>query len=349
MKKHHLKAVNPALWLLALALAGWTLWQLPVADMLTGLARLNWWQWWSWAAINCAILYLAVVRWQVLAASAGVTLSATALFRLRQAGSAVSFITPGPQFGGEPLQLYWLHRIHRLPLHRAAVVLGLERFMETAINIAVLLTGVLMLLGTAILPVNAWLQVSGILLAALVGLFALATLLLRHPEWLAIRLGRLIARWRGGSRAGDDDNGWVAFITLVREVLSGQRLRLWLALGLSLAVWLALFVELVMLLGFLGLSPTPLQVVLIMVGMRLAMLLPMPGGIGTIEASLYWSFSFLSLTLSAAAGLIALSRLRDAVILIVGLACLSGLQRHTVAEPASATTGKSGPTGSTAD
>jgi uncharacterized membrane protein YbhN (UPF0104 family) len=73
--------------------------------------------------------------------------------------------------------------------------------------------------------------------------------------------------------------------------------------------------------------------VLIMVAMRLAMLLPVPGGLGTIEGSVVWSFGLLGLPLAAAGGLIALSRLRDAVMLLIGFVCMGSFKRQP--EPAS--------------
>jgi uncharacterized membrane protein YbhN (UPF0104 family) len=56
------------------------------------------------------------------------------------------------------------------------------------------------------------------------------------------------------------------------------------------------------------------------------MLLPLPGGIGTVEASVLWSFNTLGLPASAAIGLIALMRLRDAIMLLAGLLSLRLLQ-----------------------
>ncbi len=328
--------VTLALWLLALALAAWTLWQLPFGDMLAGLGLLAWREWLLWLLINVAILYVAVRRWQLLGRALQVDLSLARLFRLRQAGSAVSFLTPGPHFGGEPLQLYWLYRDCGLALHRAVAVLGLDRFLETGTNIAVLLAGVLMLLGTAILPLGEWLQVSAILISVLVGMFLAAALLLRQPDWLARRFRRLARSWRGdGTPDGAEAQGG-GLVDALREALSRQRPRLWLALLISLVGWAALLIELVLLLRFLDLSPSPTGVVLIMVGMRLAMLLPVPGGIGTIEASLLWSFRFLGLPVAAAAGLIALIRLRDAIVLLVGLGCLASFRRSaagTAAHP----------------
>ena len=58
---------------------------------------------------------------------------------------------------------------------------------------------------------------------------------------------------------------------------------------------------------------------------RLAFLLPLPGGVGSVEAGLFWAFQALALPLSAAAGLILLMRLRDVVLLAAGAMTLPGL------------------------
>jgi uncharacterized protein (TIRG00374 family) len=320
------RLLHLCLWLLALALATWTLRQLPVDQMLSWPGRLTANQWLLWALVNAGVLYLAVQRWQLLARALGASLSLNQLFRLRQAGSTVNFITPGPQFGGEPLQLYWLHRYFNLPLHRAITVLGLDRFLETGTNTSVLLAGMLTLLGTAIMPIEAWLQVTAILVSVLAALLFTAALILRHPEFLARLFRNLMRRWPVAGEAGRGEKGWAALVELLRNTLTRRRPQLWLALLLALFGWVALLTELVLLLRFLGLTPSVSGVVLIMLGMRLAMLLPIPGGIGTIEASLLWSFGFLGLPLSAAAGLIALMRLRDALLLLLGLGCLAGLR-----------------------
>ena len=317
------------LWLLALALAGWTLRQLPLNSITAQLGQLTWHNWLLWTLVNGTILYLAVKRWQLLGQALQAPLSLARLFRMRQAGSAVSFLTPGPHFGGEPLQLFWLKRFFGQPLHRAVVMLGLDRFVETSTNIAVLLAGVLMLLGTAMVPLDDGLQVSAILGGVLAALVLAAALVVRHPVWLANRFRPLVQRWRGGSdeRDSNQEGGWQALVRLMQNALALHRGRLWAALLLSLLGWAALVLELWLLLRFLGLSPSPTDLLTIMVGMRLAMLLPVPGGIGTIEASLLWSFQLLGLPVSAALGLIALTRLRDAVVLLVGLGCLWSFHR----------------------
>lgn len=322
--------VTLLLWLLALALAGWTLGQLPLGSIAAQLGQLAWHNWLLWTLVNGVILYLAVKRWQLLGQALQAPLSLARLFRMRQAGSAVSFLTPGPHFGGEPLQLFWLKRFFGQPLHRAVAMLGLDRFVETGTNIAVLLAGVLILLGTAVVPLDDGLQISAILGAVLAVLLLAAALVVRHPRWLANRFRPLVQRWRNEADepgADSDTSGWQALVALMHGALASHRVRLWAALVLSLLGWVALLVELWLLLGFLGLNPSPADLLTIMVGMRLAMLLPVPGGIGTIEASLLWSFQLLGLPGSAALGLIALVRLRDALVLLIGLACLWSFHR----------------------
>ncbi|MFT7288634.1 MAG: hypothetical protein ACI87W_002756 [Halieaceae bacterium] len=322
------------LWLLALVLAGWILTQLPLNDIVSQLELLSWQNWLLWALVNITILYLAVKRWQLQWQALQTPVSLTRLFRLRQAGSAVSFLTPGPHFGGEPLQLYWLTHHFGKSLRSAVAMLGLDRFMETGINIAVLLAGVLILLGTSMLPIHEWLQVSAILAGVLCVMLTAAALILRHPDWLSRCFRFLAKRWRvGGTADSNEDHGESdqvgskSQIELMQAALSTHQSLLWLALMLSLGGWGALLIELTMLLCFLGLSPSPKDIILIMVGMRLAMLLPVPGGIGTIEASLLWSFNYLGLPASAAVGLIALIRLRDVLVLLIGLGCLWSFHR----------------------
>ncbi len=329
MTRRQWKYLILLLWLLAIALASWTLSKLPFGDILSRLSLLGPEDWSAWLLINIAILYLAVKRWQLLSRALASSLPLLTLFRLRQAGSAVSFLTPGPHFGGEPLQLYWLSRHCGLPLHRAVAMLSLDRFLETGTNIAVLLAGVLILLGTTILPLRDSLQILAILLAVLIAMLIAVAVMLRHPLWLAQRFRPLTQRWRRTVGHDEGESGWLALVELLRKALSRQRPRLWLALLMSLGGWAALLIELVLLLHLLGVAPSWLDIVLIMAGMRLAMLLPVPGGIGTIEASLLWSFQLLGLPIGAAAGLIALIRLRDALILLLGLGCLASFRRQT--------------------
>ena len=315
------------LWLTALALAGWTLWQLPLGTMLLTLLALSTTQYTVWVLLNAAILAVAVLRWQRLAAALNTALPVVLLFRLRQGGSAVNFLTPGPHVGGEPLQLYWLYRLCALPLHRATLVLGLDRFFEVGTNFSVLLAALAILGFSTALPATASLQVGAMLVVMLLGMGGIACVLLQQPQWLNLRIEGLAQRWQQHPRLRRIDSEWQRLGSELRTAIGEHHQRLWQALALSLLGWGLLLSELALLLHFTGVEPTALRVLSILIGMRLAMLLPTPGGIGTIEVALLWSFQLLQLPAAAALGLIALIRIRDAVVLVIGLWCLAHLRQ----------------------
>ena len=314
------------LWPLALLLAGWSLSQLPFAGIVHSIHSLSGYNWLSWLALNLLILLLASLRWQALARALGVELPLHQLVQVRQAGSAINFLTPGPQFGGEPLQVLWLHRVFKLPLQQAVLVLGLDRFCETTINMLTLLTLVLLLGFTSFATQN-WLHVALLLLASLAAIVAAATLILMQPRWLTARFRSIATRFHLHPQLSRIEHHWQHGGEALRQAFRhGQRL-LWRALLLSLLLWAALMSELVLLLHLLELSLSPNAFILMLVSMRLSMLLPLPGGIGPVEAALVWSFRLLHLPATAALGMIALTRLRDVVVLGFGLACLWRLQR----------------------
>ena len=58
---------------------------------------------------------------------------------------------------------------------------------------------------------------------------------------------------------------------------------------------------------------------------RLAFLLPLPGGIGSLEAALFWAYQSMEISLAIAAGLIVLMRLRDVLVLLSGAMVLPAL------------------------
>jgi hypothetical protein len=91
---------------------------------------------------------------------------------------------------------------------------------------------------------------------------------------------------------------------------------------LSIIGWIGLMGELWLLLSFFDLALDVYAFLVILVSMRLSFLLPLPGGIGTLEAALFWAFHYLGLPMMAVMGVIALMRLRDAVVLMAGLWCL---------------------------
>lgn len=315
------------LWLLALALAGWTLSQLPLEAIGQTMQALTWPQWLAWSGVNVLIILLGAERWHVLTRLLGLPVKFLPLLLIRQAGQTVSFITPGPQFGGEPLQIYWLYKRCGIAIHSAVLALGMDRFFELWINFSVLLLGVALLLVSPAQTDANLLQIIAVLLALIAVLSLLGWTALRQPRWVSGRLERLSQRWLQSPRLQKLDDHWQALGSDLQSAFNTRKPALLWALTLSVLGWIAIFAEMALVLGFLDIDVDVTGLVLILVAMRLALLLPLPGGIGTLEAAVLWSFQTLDLPASAALGVIALMRLRDALVLLAGLLCLRAVQK----------------------
>jgi uncharacterized protein (TIRG00374 family) len=326
------KLLTPLLWLLALLLAGWTFAQLPLTAISHSVAALSSGQFAFWFGLNLAIIVVCNYRWLLINRLFGMSPGFGNLLSMRLAGQAVSFITPGPHFGGEPLQIYWLHRLGNLPLGKLVLALGIDRFFELWINFSILLLGLVtvLLYSTQQLP-QGWPMAAVLLLLVLLGLIPF--LVLRQPRRLGNSLHKLARRWLAHPRLARLESGLYTMGENLRTAIRTDKPALTKALLLSLCSWALLLLELHLILRFAGVHTDLPGFFLILVSMRLAMLLPLPGGIGTIEAAMLWSFHSLGLTANAAVSAIALMRLRDAVVLGCGLLCLRFLQsRYKTAE-----------------
>jgi len=319
-------AVTLLLWLSAIALATWILKDLPLAAMLQGLMQLNTGQWIFWLTLNVLVMALSTLRWHALIRALNGTVNFFALTLIRLAGQTISFVTPGPQFGGEPMQIYWLYKRQRLPLHKAVLSLGLDRFLELWVNFAVLLLGAMLLLLSPRMAFADWNQIVLVLFLLLLSIPILFIGMFRRPRWLTRRLRPLLARWLSHPRLAALNSHRDALEEDLRELLRARKLVLVQALGISIFNWIVILAELWLLLLFTQVPVDLQDFTLIAVAIRLAMLLPLPGGIGTIEAALLWSMQMLGYDVSDALVLIALMRLRDAAILLAGAASLVALR-----------------------
>ncbi len=313
-------------WLIAFALAAWIVSRLPFTELMQTITNLQFSQWIIWTSLNLLVIALLTGRWLVLTRAMALPCSFLQLLQIRQAGQVISFVTPGPQFGGEPLQIYWLWRHYTVPIHNAFLALGLDRFYELWINFAVLLLAVLTLLTTRSAIVVDWYPIAFVLvgLIGLMGLFG--WFVISQPSRIKTWIKRLTRRWHDHDRLRNLDTHLTQLNKSLQRVMTTQRPALGVALALSLLAWAAMIGEFWFLLSLLGI-PTDLPTfVFLFTVVRLAFLLPLPGGVGSVEAGLFWAFQALGLPLPAAAALIVLMRLRDVIILLAGAALLPRLQ-----------------------
>jgi len=330
------------MWTLALFLIGWTLAHLPLSKIKQSIFSLTLPQWFAWLGINAVIIGLGTKRWHSLIVMLKGKINFADILFIRQAGQSISFVTPGPQFGGEPLQVYWLCR-RGILLEKALLSIGLDRCYELLVNFTVLIFCVLFLVFLTDVPfirspaITATSILVGVFYALTASVILVATLrLVKHRvNWISNRIQRLFLAWTAHRFIKKIKESWRLISSELSSVLRTQKLTLANATIISFLAWAALMGELALLLQFLNVDFDVAAFLLILIAMRLALLLPIPGGVGTLEASVFWSFHYLNLPDAAAIGLIALMRLRDVIILLFGFYCLRRVNSKPVTTEAS--------------
>lgn len=320
------RTLTVLLWISAIVLLAWVLKDMPIGTMLNAVGALSIGQWGLWLGVNLLVLALSTQRWLALIRSLSGSVPVLSLLLIRLGGQFVSFVTPGPQFGGEPLQVYWLYKRQGLPLHKAILSLGVDRFLELWVNFAVLLLGAILLLLSPGMAFADWGQIALVLTLLLLAIPLLIVLLLKRPQWISTRLQTLFARWLSHPRLAALNAHQESLKRELDMLVNLRRAVLLRGLLTSLLTWVFILAELWLLLSFIGVAVEPQGFALIAVAIRLAMLLPLPGGIGTIEAALLWSMQQLGFTVADAFALIVLMRLRDTLILFAGAASLTLLR-----------------------
>ncbi len=315
-------------WGIALLLAAWLIHDLPLSTIFSSISDLTVQQWSLWLSLNLVIILVFVWRWLVLNNGLNLNLLFLDLLLLRQAGQSISFITPGPQFGGEPFQIFWLWKKFNIPPACAIQSVATDRFFELWVNFAVLLLGIFILIFSQA-GLADWFSLALIILLIMLFLSLFAWALVFHRKSVSKRILKLAQQWLGNSRLSKIHKH-IDFSNSGFQELLSDKAALVSALSLSVTGWLLTFVELYLVLGFFELYLDVGQFVLVLIAMRLAFLLPLPGGIGTLEAAVIWSFTVLELPITSAAALLALIRFRDLLMLGMGLFCARLLQTKAI-------------------
>ena len=280
------------------------------------ICRWGWLQWLLFVALNLFILGAMCWRWSLILRQMGYPVGFAALVRYRMGANTLSYVTPGPQFGGEPLQVHCLVARHRVPPEAASASVAVDRLMELMGSLLfLLLCGFLALPPvmadtSAMLPVTA--IMTGVVLFIGVLLYTIATG--RAPlSWLSGRAVRWIG-WQNGAA------GLVTYLRACEREVCGiltDRLFGWYAFG-GLLQWTGFLAELWMIYAFMGAPMNAPALLTVAVAARLAFLLPLPGGLGALEASQILALTSLGGDPALAAAACGIMRARDLVLISIG-------------------------------
>ncbi len=267
------------------------------------------------AGINLLLLPLMTARWWLLLRTLDLPVGLKTLTAYRLTANALSYLSPGPHFGGEPLAIYLLHQRHGLNLSAAATTVTVDRLLELLASLVVLFCSSLYL-ATA----EAGLPNIGLTLLITIVLTGLFARLLWAIFTGKKPLSRTIAFLTG--KSGSISALLAQGESLAASLYTDHRRDFLLANLLSLLHWTGVFAEFWLMTFFLGFPLQFQQLTALVVVARLAFFTPLPAGIGVLETALPWLTAALGQGSILGIGLCLIIRCRDLLFSLAGLGLL---------------------------
>lgn len=306
------------LWLLVPLVVWLVVREIPFAEVARALARLGPWQILALIALNAlAVLSFAGGWWTILRAL-GYRLPYFSLARGRLGAFGVAYFVPGPQVGGEAVQLLWLTQRHGVPLPQAAASVALDKTLEILVNFVLVALGIGFLASRNLwpqVPPEAWAAVVVALIALPVffiwtvyrGWKPLSRVLTRLPRRLAQK--SLVQRITEAVR--DSEQHMTDFCRRQPAAFAA-------ALGFACLSWFLLLFDYWLSMYFLGVALMPTEVLMGVALGRLAILIPLPGAAGVLESSQVLAMTLLGYGPALGLSQSLVMRVRDVSVAVFG-------------------------------
>lgn len=309
--------------LLAVPLVGWWLLsRVPLDDLVNLIRSFSLVDLAGLALFNAAGMLIFSARWWFILRAQGYRLPYLAVFRYRMAGFAVSYFTPGTQFGGEPLQVYAVNARQGVPAATALASVTLDKLFELIANFSFLMTGVAVILRTRLLgemPGSNLPQSTGLVVVLLC--LPLVYLALLGAGRSPVSGMLLRTKARGGRNrffARLLDTVTQAETQVSALIRQQPVVVLWVGLASAL-VWAVSLTEYWLALRAFGAVLSPLQTVAALTVARMAFLTPVPGGLGALEAGQMFAMQALGFNPALGVAISLWIRVRDTALGLCGL------------------------------
>ena len=315
-------AIRPALRLFAVyfalaVLLYFAMRHVPLGEIWGTIRELQLWQLALLLGLSLFIYALITLRWWIIVRAENRHIPYIPLLLVRIAVFGISYFTLGPHVGGEPLQVFYLQRKYRLTFAHATASVIMDKLLELLANFFLLAVGLTAILQAGILSTNGsrpWLGLSGLLLLCMWPPIHIAFLYWRrYPVSAILRSIPLIKR----------DSRPVRFIA-ASERLAGAFCRrhlssLLAATAISLLAGVGMVSEFALIIHFLGIELSSWQTIAAWTSGWLALLVPLPGGLGALEASQVFALGVFGVSATLAIGVTLVMRGRDLLVGGIGL------------------------------
>jgi len=279
--------------------------------------------------LNLFIYLLFTLRWWIIVRAENKLVTYFPLLLVRIAVFGVSYFTFGPHVGGEPLQVFYLQRKYKLTFTHATASVIMDKLLELLANFFLLAVGLTAVLQAGILSANgssSWLSLSGLVILCMWPPVHILLLYKRKYPVSAILRGIPFIR---------KDSKVVRFVA-ASERLAGTFCRRHLssllsATAISLCAAVGMVSEFALIANFLDIRLPFWQTVAAWTAGWLALLAPLPGGLGALEASEVFALGVFGVPAASAIGITLVMRGRDLLIGGLGL-LLAGKSIYLPAE-----------------
>ena len=302
-----------AIYFLLIALLYFALRNAPLSDIWETLNKLRVWQVLTLFGINIVIYVLITLRWWLIVHAENKSIPFFPLLTIRVSAFGISYFTFGPQMGGESLQVLYLEHKYGMTYTRATSTVVLDKLLEFLANFILLSIGL-----TAVFQ-------AGILSTADRSSFLILIGLAIPLLWTPIHI---LLLYRGKYPVSAflrkfSNNKFVRFIA-ASERLAGTFCRRHLsslisAILVSILATVGMVIEYFLITSFLGIHLSFWQTIAAWTAGWLAFLVPLPGGLGALEASQVFALGAFGVSAASAIGVTLLIRARDLSIGGLGL------------------------------
>ncbi len=320
------RLVRGGLLVLLAALLYFALSKAPISEIVQALAALQWWQMALVLGLNGVIYALISCRWWLVVHAENRRIRYLPMIPVRVSVFGVSYFTLGPQVGGEPLQVFYLQKTYGLSYTRAAASVVMDKLFELLGNFVLLSFGFAAVLHSGLL--------SAASLGSRIVLGALG-LLVSWPLVHIVLLYRRIYPLSAALHLLGPRNRQRKAVRFARaaEHLAGQfcqrHPRTMIAgLFVSLLAAVVTVSEYALITSFVHIHLPFWKLITAWTTGWLSFLMPLPGGLGALEASQVSVLGLFGISAAAALSVVLVMRGRDLVIGSLGLVLASGSARR---------------------
>ena len=281
----------------------------PFVEIWKTLSQLRLWQIGVLFIINSAVVFAITARWWIIVRSDTPSVPFLPLVRYRLSTFGISYFTPGPQVGGEPLQIYYLQKNHDVPFARSTAAVIMDKLIELLGNSILIVAGL-----TAAVRVGMISRHETLGFGSLVPLLAILVVPLIHLSLLYRGRYPLSSLLRAASPIVGN-RSWVRLIMVSERMAASFTRRRFAAVlaafFFSLLALAGTLLEYALMTSFLGAHLSFGQNLAGLTSVMLAFILPLPGGLGAMEASQVYAMTSMGYSAAIGISISLLIRARD--------------------------------------